>query len=226
MSIVGRMVVMMPKKPQRNKKRGKRASQGKSNKASSVSRKRAAASKAIAAPKKANQQEADTTTASSTVQQHTAEHQAPKAAEPSTLDSTAARSKSKDKERAAESRSQPEQTARQSTEDHSMRTRELRSGAYRALQDACDKSKHLSGKLRQHRSAVLLDLPSSLPGSLIVRAINKSGLHYQLLHADRIAAASNQQPQLELFVDGLNDDQLTTLIAELDELIGDFTGRN
>jgi|GEM_PF-2266837 len=97
---------------------------------------------------------------------------------------------------------------------------------YRKLYDACAKSKHLAGKLIQQRSGLLLNLPTSLPGALIIRALKKEEDRYKVLHTHRIATREDQLAQLELLVDGMKDDQLTTLIEELDELIGDFTGRS
>jgi len=97
---------------------------------------------------------------------------------------------------------------------------------YRKLYNACAKSKHLAGKLTQQRSGLQLTLPASLPSSLIFRALNKEANRYKELSANRIATREEHAAQLELIVDGMREDQMTKLIEELDQLIGEFTGRS
>lgn len=97
---------------------------------------------------------------------------------------------------------------------------------YRKLNNACAKSKHLAGQLSQQRSGLQLNLPASLPSSLIFRALNKEAERYTELRPNRIATRDERLTQLELLVDGMSEEQLTKLIEELDELIGDFTGRS
>lgn len=96
---------------------------------------------------------------------------------------------------------------------------------YRQLQQACAKSKHIT-TLRQQDARLWVELPEALPSTLLLRALQRNDRPYKALSAERLAEAAQQPAQLELDVHGLADQQLETFIEELDELIGEFTGRS
>lgn len=120
----------------------------------------------------------------------------------------------------------PTEVAEGQEEKTSSKPAEHRPDTYRKLLDASTSSKHLSGQLTRQHSALLIELPKALPSALVVRALNKEAQRYKVLSVKHIAAVDSTPTQLELLVDGMREDQLTTLIEELDELIGDFTARN
>lgn len=96
---------------------------------------------------------------------------------------------------------------------------------YRQLQQACAKSKHVT-TLRQQDARLWVELPEALPSTLLLRALQRNDRPYKALSAERLAEATQQPAQLELDVQGLAGQQLETFIEELDELIGEFTGRS
>jgi len=111
-------------------------------------------------------------------------------------------------------------------EKASSKPEEHKQGTYRKLLDACTSSKHLTGQLTSQRSALLIQLPAALPSALVIRALNKDAQRYKVLSVNHIAAVDSAPNQLELMVNGMREEQLPTLIEELDELIGEFTARS
>jgi|GEM_PF-1951805 len=98
--------------------------------------------------------------------------------------------------------------------------------SYQQLHRACEKSNNMRGKLRQQQGSIAVELPDALPSALLLRALQKNGEQYQTLTPERIAQQEHQPGQLSLHVAGLTAAQMHTFISELDELIGQFTGRN
>lgn len=98
--------------------------------------------------------------------------------------------------------------------------------AYAQLHQACARSTHMRGKLRKQQTAVSVELPDALPSTLLLRALQKSDKRYQALSVERLTGHEQQHGELQLNVAGLSTQQLQAFIAELDELIGEFTGRN
>lgn len=97
---------------------------------------------------------------------------------------------------------------------------------YAQLHQACARSTNMRGRLRKHQAAVSVELPDALPGALLLRALQKSDKRYQTLSVERLTGHEQQHGELQLNVAGLSAQQLQSFIAELDELIGEFTGRS
>jgi hypothetical protein len=97
---------------------------------------------------------------------------------------------------------------------------------YAQLQQACARSANMQGKLRQKQMGLTLELPDALPSTLLLRALQKNSEQYGTLSTERITPHAAQPTQLQLDVAGLKETQLQTFIEELDELIGQFTGRS
>lgn len=116
--------------------------------------------------------------------------------------------------------------AQDEAKQHSKEYNERFMNRYRQLDALCSKSTHLAGKLRQQQAQLSLLLPDSLPSAAIIRALGKQGSRYKELSELRVATHADNVSSLGLRLDGLKEEQLETFIAELDELIGEFTGRS
>lgn|GEM_PF-5609074 len=94
--------------------------------------------------------------------------------------------------------------------------------------EKCEKSKFLKvGKRNSTTNDIIpIQLPDGLPNKLIMKALQKEQQTLTVLREQVIQLDQSDESSIDVHLETVNRDQLTTLVKELDGLVEQFTARN
>lgn len=94
--------------------------------------------------------------------------------------------------------------------------------------EKCELSKHLKASKRKlvDKEFVPIELPQGLPSKVLLKALLQEQQSYTILREQVIQLDQDDNHAIDVHLDSINMEQLTTLVKELDELVGQFTARN
>lgn len=94
--------------------------------------------------------------------------------------------------------------------------------------EKCEKSKFLKvGKRNATTNEIIpIQLPDGLPNKILMKALLKEQQTLTVLHDQVIQLDQEDESSIDVHLESVNRDQLTTLVKELDGLVGQFTARN
>ncbi|MCR8659372.1 hypothetical protein [Paenibacillus endoradicis] len=94
--------------------------------------------------------------------------------------------------------------------------------------EKCEKSKFLKVSKRNSSANEIfpIQLPEGLPSRLLMKALQKEQQTLTVLREQVIQLDQVDEGSIDVHLETINSEQLSTLVKELDELIGQFTARN
>lgn len=92
----------------------------------------------------------------------------------------------------------------------------------------CEKSKHLKQTKRSSRSkeTIALQLPDGLPSKLLLRALQHERQDYSVLDEQIVQSSQEDVNSIEVLLNSIDLEKITTLVKELDKLVSQFTARS